>query len=58
MHFDLAHAAVSAILIGFIVLFFRQKDPEDAPKRQWDWRIFFAVFVVMFVLNLVWPYRS
>ena len=52
---DLAHAAVSAVLIFITVWAVRRRDAGDG-KRRWDWRVFFAVFVVMAVLNIFWPY--
>ena len=54
MEFDFAHAAVAAILVfitGYAINHF------GGPKKgKWDWRIFFSVFVVMLLLNLIWPY--
>ena len=57
MHIDLAHAVVSGVLIlltllGLRTLGLRRDD------RKWDWNVFIAVFVVMAILNLVWPYGS
>lgn len=52
MHIDLAHALVAGILIalwGLKALGLRREE------RRWDWNVFIAVFVVMFVLNLLWP---
>ncbi len=60
MHFDFAHAAVAAILIFVTVWVMRKtgfsKSQEDGVHR-WDWKIFFAVFLVMFVFNIIWPYN-
>ncbi|UOR15611.1 hypothetical protein [Qipengyuania aquimaris] len=58
MHFDLAHAAVSAVVIGILVFLLRDKGEAGAGKSKWNWRIFFAVFVAMFLINLVWPYDT
>lgn len=58
MHFDLAHAAVSAVVIGIIVLLLRDKGAVETGKSRWNWKIFFAVLVAMFVINLVWPYGN
>ena len=55
MHFDIAHAAVAAILIYLVVWLIRRTDPADM-HRKWDWRIFFGVFFVMAGLNIIWPY--
>ncbi len=61
MHFDFAHAAVAAILI-FLTVWIMKKTglskQQEEGKHIWDWKIFFAVFIVMFVLNIVWPYGS
>ena len=60
MHFDLAHAAVAAILI-FVTIWILRKTgiskPQEAGHHQWDWKIFFAVFLVMFVFNIIWPFQ-
>ena len=54
MHFDLAHAIVSAVLIlGTIFALNRMGLGKE--KGQWNWYIFGAVFAVMLVLNLLWP---
>ena len=58
MQFDLAHAAVSAVVIGIIVLLLRDKGAVEAGQSRWNWKIFFAVLVAMFVINLVWPYGN
>ncbi len=57
MHFDIAHAAVSAVLILATIFILRRTGivPKDGEKR-WDWKLFFAVFAVMAVFNLIWPY--
>ena len=55
MHIDLAHAAGAAVLIwlaGWLI----QRGDAPGEKRRWDWRIFFGVFVVMSLYNLVWPF--
>ena len=55
MHFDVAHAAVAAILIWLVVWLIKRNDQPES-HRKWDWRIFFGVFAAILVLNLVWPY--
>ena len=27
-------------------------------NRKWDWNVFIAIFVVMAVMNIVWPFGS
>lgn len=58
MHFDLAHAAVSAIVIGILVFLLRGKDGNGGTKAGWNWRLFVAVFFVMFLINIVWPFDN
>ena len=59
MHFDFAHAAVAVILIYMTLtvlkMFGISKQKKDG-HFHWDWRIFMAIFVVMFVFNVIWPY--
>jgi hypothetical protein len=61
MHIDFAHAAVAAILI-FLTVWIMNKTglsmQQEEGKHVWDWKIFTAVFVVILVLNLIWPYGS
>lgn len=61
MHFDFAHAAVAAILI-FVTVWIMKitglSKQQGEGKHVWDWKIFFAVFIVMFLLNIIWPYGS
>ena len=60
MHFDLAHAAVAAVLI-FIAVWavekIRSESGREKREKKWDWQIFLVVFAVMLILNLVWPYQ-
>lgn len=57
MHIDLAHAIVSAVLILSTIFVMRKTGMADATKQKtFDWKIFLGVLVVMFVLNIVWPY--
>lgn len=57
MHIDLAHAIVSAVLILLTIFVMRKTGMADATKQKtFDWKIFLGVLVVMFVLNIVWPY--
>lgn len=56
MHFDLAHALVTAVIAALAVLIFRKSNAEGEGKRKFDWRIFVTIFVLVTLLNLVWPY--
>ncbi|CAA6679900.1 MULTISPECIES: hypothetical protein [unclassified Lentimonas] len=57
MHFDLAHAVVSAVLILLTIFVMRKTGIADtAKKKAFDWKLFLGVLVVMFILNLIWPY--
>lgn len=57
MHIEFAHAAVSGVLILLTLLalkaFGLRRD-----DRKWDWNVFISVFVVMAVLNMIWPYGT
>lgn len=59
MHLDLAHAAVAAILIFLTIWVLKKtgiaKQQEDS-EHQWNWAVFFAIFLVMFVFNIIWRY--
>lgn len=57
MHFDLAHAIVTVALI-FATQFALQKTGvigEDE-ERKFNWKSVVAIAVVVFILNLIWPY--
>jgi hypothetical protein len=58
MTFDIAHARVAGIPI-FATIFGMEKAGLYFPRKQggprWSWPLFGAIFVVMIVLNLVWP---
>ncbi len=57
MHFDLAHAAGSAIVIIATIYGLRYFGVIKE-KKGWNWTLFFAVFIVMAIFNLIWPYPS
>ena len=57
MHIDLAHAAISGVLI-LLTLWCLKATGLRRDDRKWDWNVFIAIFVVMFVLNIVWSYGS
>ena len=58
MTFDFAHAVVSGVLI-FLTIFAMHKmglyKRRDEGGPVWSWPLFFAIIVVMTVLNLIWP---
>ncbi len=58
MHFDLAHAIISGVLI-FATMMVMQKTGYWVPHKdggpRWSWPLFGAILVVMFLLNIVWP---
>ena len=58
MEFDLVHAAIAAILIFLTVLGVYRIQGPDRERGKWNWTVFFAVFVVMAILNIVWSYVS
>ena len=55
MHFDFFHAIVSALLIWAIYWIMRRAGILDPENRRWDWKFFGAIFVVILILNLIWP---
>ncbi|WP_380058939.1 hypothetical protein ACFE33_15570 (plasmid) [Falsihalocynthiibacter sp. SS001] len=57
MQFDLTHAIISAVLIFLTIFVMRKTGLADPSKEKtFEWKIFLGVFVVMFVLNVIWPY--
>ena len=58
MHFDIAHALVAAALVILTVWALRRAGIiTEESKHQWNWRLFGAIFVVMFIFNILWPDR-
>lgn len=56
MHFDLAHALVSGVLVWAIIIIAQRTDLlGKLEKGSWNWKVFAAIFVVIFLLNIVWP---
>lgn len=53
----LAHAVVSGIVI-LLTLWGLRAAGILKEEKKWSWPVFGAVFVVMFLLNLVWPWPS
>ncbi len=57
MHFDLAHAVVTVLLL-VATLFVLQMTGiiKEEERRTFNWKVVVAMAVVVFLLNLVWPY--
>lgn len=53
MHFDLAHAIVTGIIVFAILQVFQRAGWSDG--KRFDWRLVGAIALAVFVLNLVWP---
>ncbi len=53
----LAHAVVSGIVI-LLILWGLRAAGIVKEETKWSWPVFGAVLVVMFLLNLVWPWPS
>ena len=56
MHIDVAHAAIAGILI-LLTLWGLKAAGLRRDDRKWDWNVFIAVFIVMTVFNLLWPFN-
>ncbi len=56
MHFDLAHAAVviAALIIANLGLKAAGVINEEN-KHQWNWKVVLTYFVVVLIINLIWP---
>ncbi|WP_108835278.1 hypothetical protein [Tateyamaria sp. Alg231-49] len=57
MHFDLAHAIVTVALL-FATLFVLKKVGviTEGEERKFSWTAVIAMAIVVFILNLIWPY--
>ncbi len=56
MHFDLAHAAV--VIAALIITNLGLKAAgviNDENKHQWNWKVVLTYFVVVLIINLIWP---
>ncbi len=56
MQFDLAHAAV--IVVALIITNLALKSAgviNEENKHQWNCKVVLAYFVVVVIINLVWP---
>ncbi len=57
MHIDFAHAVVATALMLLTIFVMRKTGLADASKEKaFDWKTFAGVLVVMFILNVIWPY--
>ena len=57
MHFDLAHAVLTVIIllaVQFLLLKIGMISQVD--QRKFNWKSVVAMALAIFVLNLVWPY--
>lgn len=58
MHFDLAHALVTAALLFVIVTVMQKtglyKSSKDGGPR-FSWPLFLVTIVVIFGMNIIWP---
>lgn len=55
MHLDLLHALVTGVVILALMQVMSKFGIVREKGRIWDWRIFLIVFVVIFIMNLIWP---
>ncbi len=56
MHLDLAHAAIVVVALLLTNLALRSSGLlADEDNHRWSWKRFLAYFVVVFVVNLIWP---
>ncbi|WP_170361939.1 hypothetical protein [Ruegeria arenilitoris] len=56
MHFDLAHAVVTVAALIVTNLALKSAGVINKEnKHQWNWKVVLAYFVVVFLINLVWP---
>lgn len=55
MHFDLAHALVTAALLYATIIIMR-KLGWATTERRFDWNLVAGMALAVFILNLVWPW--
>lgn len=53
MHFDLAHAILTGLIVFAVAWVFRKQGWAD--HNRFDWRQVLAMTVAVFILNLIWP---
>ncbi len=57
MHFDLAHAIVTVVLLLVTQLVLQKTGViGEGEERKFNWKSVVAFAVVVFILNLIWPY--
>ena len=57
MHFDLAHAIISGLIVSVTIFVMHETGIVDKERgRKFDWKMFSAIAVVVFILNIIWPY--
>ena len=57
MHFDLAHALVTvAFLIATQFALKATGIISESEERKFNWKSVVAMALVVFILNLIWPY--
>lgn len=58
MHFDLSHAVVTGVLVYLTLVILKRsgisKNNKDG-QQKWDCKVFVAVFVIIFLFNLIRP---
>lgn len=56
MHIDLVHALIATVLmLGTLFVLRKMNVAKAEDDRSFDWRVFVAVFAVMFAFNVLWP---
>ena len=58
MHFDLAHALVTSVLIILVMIGLHKAGlyvPQKEGGPRGSWPLFFGIGVAVFILNLLWP---
>ena len=59
MHFDLAHALVTvAVILVTLAVLEKMGIIERGENRRFNWKAVVAMAVVVFILNLIWPYGA
>jgi uncharacterized membrane protein YGL010W len=59
MHFDLAHALVTvAVILVTLAVLEKTGVIEHGENRRLNWKAVVAMAVVVFILNLIWPYGA
>ncbi|MEP1199285.1 hypothetical protein [Tateyamaria sp.] len=57
MHFDLAHAIVVGIAVSVVIFVMHETGIVKRDReKKFSWKMVLAITVVVFILNLIWPY--